>query len=53
MFEIRITSLHEFRIFVKIIKGQDLEADEIKDLSEVLKESASKLIKAEEEANKL
>lgn len=48
MFEIRITSLHEFRIFVKIIKGQDLDDSEIKDLSVSLGATADKLIAAEE-----
>lgn len=48
MFEIRITSLHDFRIFVKIIKGENLDENEIKTLSASLSSTADRLIAAEE-----
>ena len=48
MFRLEITRLHDFRVFVKIIRGQDLSDEEIKELSQDLGESADKLLAAEE-----
>ena len=47
MFEIRIGGLREFRVFVKIIRGEDIKDEEIQKLSEGLGDSADKLLAAE------
>lgn len=54
MFEVTITSLREFHIFVKIIRGEKIEDPsdiEVLRLSQSLGSSADKLLAAEE-ANK-
>ena len=54
MFEIRISSLREFHIFVKIVRGEKIEDPsdiEVLKLSHGLGDSADKLLAAEE-ANK-
>lgn len=47
MFEIKITSLHEFRLFVRLIRMRDVTDEEIQRLSAELGESADKLLAAE------
>ena len=46
MFRIEISSLHEFRVFVKILRGQDITEEEIQKLTIQLNASADELNKA-------
>lgn len=48
MFRIEISSLHEFRVFVKILRGQDITEEELQKLTIELNASADKLNKANE-----
>lgn len=47
MFRLEITSLHEFRIFVKLLRNEPIDEQEVKDLSDSLKETTNKLLAAE------
>lgn len=47
MFEIHITSLREFRLFVALIKNEPIDPEEVKALSITLEESTAKLLAAE------
>jgi hypothetical protein len=47
MFELHITSLHEFRLFVKLIKNEPITEEDIKVLLSDLEKSTSDLVAAE------
>ncbi len=46
MFEIRITSLHEFLVFVKVIRGQDMTDDELQKVIQTITTDTNKLEEA-------
>lgn len=52
MFRIEITSLHEFKVFIKIIRNEPITEDEIKVLLPSFEKSTSDLNKAIENSPK-
>lgn len=53
MFDLRITSFNEFRIFVKLIRNEQITEEEIAKLLPSFEESTRKLIEAELNAKKV
>ncbi len=53
MFELRITTLHEFRLFVKLIKDEQISEEEIKALLPSLEDDTKKLLATIDENKKV
>lgn len=53
MFRLEITSLDEFIKFVNLIRGEDLDAEKLKSLTDALNKDADALIEAEKKQEKL